>query len=132
MFPLRKVVKKVSPAWGLGTCFVLFILCKRIQYGCIGIGSGMRVPAILYSIKILTPLGFPFPGFKSSDYFPVIPWMFLYLCGYFFNEIFRRHDTWKAAARHKVPVLSAIGSRTIWIYLLHQPVSMLVCSLIFG
>ncbi len=132
MFPLQKVIKKVSPAWGLGICFVLFILCKQIQHGYIGIGGGIQVPAICYSIKILTPFGFPFPGFKSSDYFPMIPWMFLYLCGYFFNGIFREHDTWKAAARFKVPVLSAIGSRTIWIYLLHQPVSMLVCSLVFG
>lgn len=28
--------------------------------------------------------------------------------------------------------LSAIGSRTIWISPLHQPVSILVCSLVFG
>ena len=132
MFPLRKVAKKVSPVWGLGICLVLFILCKRIQYGYIGIGGGMQVPAIFYSIKILTPLGFPFSSFKSSDYFPIIPWMFLYLCGYFFNEIFREHDTWKTAAQYKIPVLSAVGSKTIWIYLLHQPVSMLICSLVFG
>ena len=132
MFPLRKVVKKVPPAWGLGICFVLFILCRRIPYGFLGIGGGMQVPAVFYSIKILTPLGFPFPGFRSSDYFPLVPWIFLYLCGYFSNEIFMENDTWKTAARHKVPVLSAVGSRTIWIYLLHQPVSMLVCSLVFG
>ena len=95
MFPLRRAVKKVSQMWGLGICFVLFILCKRIQYGYIGIGGGMQVPAAFY-------------------------------------EIFRENDTWKTIARHKVPILSAIGSRTIWIYLLHQPVSMLVCSLVFG
>ena len=132
MFPLRKMMKRISPAWGLGICFVLFVLCKRIQYGTIGIGGGMQVPAIFYAIKILTPFGFPYPGFKSSDYFPMLPWMFLYLCGYFFHEIFMEHDTWKTVARYKVPVLSAIGSRTIWIYLLHQPVSMLICSLIYA
>lgn len=131
MFLLRKAVKKVSPVWGLVISFLLFILCKQIQYGYIGIGGGVQVPAMFYSIKILTPLGFPFPGFRSSDYFPMIPWMFLYLCGYFFNEIFRKHDRWEAAALCKIPVLSAVGSRTIWIYLLHQPLSMLVCSLIF-
>lgn len=130
MFPLSKAAKKVSPAWGLGICFALFIFCRRVQYGYIG--TGMQVPAVFYSIKILTPLGFPFPGFESSDYFPIIPWMFLYLCGYFFHEIFSGHDTWKAAARHKIPVLSDIGSRTVWIYLVHQPVSMLICLLVFG
>ncbi len=39
---------------------------------------------------------------------------------------------WQRAARYQVPVLSAVGSRTIWIYLLHQPVCMLVCYLVFG
>lgn len=39
MFPLQKVIKKVSPVWGLGICFVLFILCKQIQHGYIGIGG---------------------------------------------------------------------------------------------
>lgn len=132
MFPLRKLVKNVPPVWGLGSCLLLFVLCKRIQYGYIGVGGGIRVPVCLYSIKILTPFGFPFPGFRSSDYFPIIPWIFLYLCGYFFHGIFMGHDAWKAAARYKIPVLSVIGSRTIWIYLLHQPISMLICMLVFG
>lgn len=133
MFPLRRAAEKVPPAWGLGISFMLFILCKRIQYGGIGIGSHvLRVPDVLYSIKILTPLGFPFPGFRSSDYFPVLPWIFLYLCGYFFHEIFEGHDAWKTIARYRVPFLSVTGSRTIWIYLLHQPISMLVCGLMFG
>lgn len=130
MFPLQKAVKKVPPIWGMGICFLLFLLCKQIQNGYIGIGGGIQVPAILYSIKILTPLGFPFPGFRSSDYFPIIPWIFLYLCGYFFNEIFEEHNEWKAIARYRIPFLSAVGSKTVWIYLIHQPVSMLICSLL--
>lgn len=130
MFPIQKMAKKVVPILGFGICFLLFVLCKRIQYGYIGIGDSIQVPDVLYSIKILTPIGFPFPGVRSSDYFPLIPWMFLYLSGYFFNEIFKEHDKWKAVARHKVPFLSVIGSRTIWIYLFHQPLSMLICSLL--
>lgn len=132
MFPLRKEVRKIHPALGLGICLLLFVLCKRIQYGTIGVGEGLRVPGIFYSVKILTPFGFPFPGFRSSDYFPLIPWMFLYLCGFFAGEIFRGHRRWRRIAECRIPVLSALGSRTIWIYLIHQPVCMLVCGLIFG
>lgn len=131
MFPVRKAVKKVPPVWGLGICLLLFVLCKRIQYGYIGIGISVKVPDIFYNVKVLTPFGFPFPGFRSSDYFPMIPWMFLYLCGYFFNIIFMEHRVWQKAARCRIPFLSAAGSRTIWIYLFHQPLSMLLCSLIF-
>ncbi|WP_334298164.1 heparan-alpha-glucosaminide N-acetyltransferase domain-containing protein [Blautia liquoris] len=91
----------------------------------------MRVPDILYAIKILTPFGFPHAGFRSSDYFPLLPWIFLYLCGFFFHQIFMEHETWKRFAHYKLPCLSVIGSKTIWIYLLHQPLSMLICSLLF-
>lgn len=133
MFPLQKASKKIPPVLGFGISFLLFVLCKQIPYGYIGIGDSMqiRIPEVFYSIKVLTPLGFPFSEFRSSDYFPILPWIFLYLCGYFFNGIFIRWDAWKAIARWKIPFLSAMGSRTIWIYLLHQPVSMLVCGLIF-
>ncbi|MCX4269309.1 MAG: heparan-alpha-glucosaminide N-acetyltransferase domain-containing protein [Lachnospiraceae bacterium] len=130
LVPLQKGIREIPSEWGIGICFLLFIFCRRIQDGFIGMG--IPVWDMLYSIKILTPLGFPFPGFRSSDYFPIIPWLFLYLCGYFFNDIFRKHDTWQLTAQYKVPFLSLIGSRTIWIYLLHQPISMLVCSLLFG
>lgn len=129
MFPLRKILKKVPHVPGFAICLFLFILCKQIQYGHIGIGKLVQIqmPDILYSMKILTPLGFPFLGFRSSDYFPILPWMFLYLCGYFCNGIFMKYEKWQKMARYKIPVLSLLGSRTIWIYLVHQPVSMLIC-----
>lgn len=134
MFPLQKIAKKIPPILGLVSCFFLFIFCKQIQHGHIGIGDMLQVeiPSQLYSIKILTPFGFPFPGFRSSDYFPILPWIFLYLCGYFSNQVFMKHNSWQHLARYKIPLISDIGSRTIWIYLIHQPFSMLICHLIFG
>lgn len=132
MFPLQKVLRRVPRILGSSICLSLFILCKRIQYGWVGIGNLMQMPNILYTVKVLTPFGFPFPGFRSSDYFPILPWIFLYLCGYFFNGICMKYDRVRKLASYKVPVLSALGSRTIWIYLVHQPISMLICEMIFG
>ena len=133
MFLIEKKVKTVSPVWGFGICFILFLLCKRIQHGFVGIGGlfQIKLPEILYSTKILTPFGFPFMGFQSSDYFPILPWIFLFLCGYFFFQIFTQHETWRNFACFKIPFLSMLGSNTIWIYLAHQPLSMLICFIIF-
>lgn len=133
MLPLEKPLRKIPAACGMPICFLLFLLCRQIQFGRIGIPGllQIQVPNLLYRIKILTPLGFPYAGFYSSDYFPVFPWIFLYLCGFYFNRIFMKHNTWQKCARRKLPCLSVLGSKTIWIYLLHQPFSMLVCSLIF-
>ncbi len=134
MFPLHKIFKHIPPMLGLIASFLLFILCKHIQYGYIGIGNlfHIQLPEIFYSIKMLTPFGFPFPGFQSSDYFPLFPWMFLYLCGFFGSKIFMGHFSWQNLACHKIPILSMIGCRTIWIYLIHQPISMLICILLFN
>ena len=132
-FPLEPLCKKIPPIYGMTICFLLFLLCKQIQFGQIGIPGllQIQVPDLLYSIKILTPLGFPHKGFHSSDYFPVFPWIFLYLCGFYLNQIFLKHHTWQTYAQRKLPCLSVLGSKTIWIYLLHQPFSMFVCLLIF-
>lgn len=133
ILPLEKQLKKIPAAYGMAICFLLFLLCKQIQFGQIGIPGllQIQVPNILYSIKILTPLGFPYEGFYSSDYFPIFPWIFLYLCGFYFNQIFMKHIPWQKSAQRKLPCLSVLGSKTIWIYMLHQPLSMLVCLLIF-
>lgn len=132
MFPLGRAIRKIPPFFGFCVCSLLFLLCKRIPYGYVGIGDYvLKVPEVFYAVKILTPFGFPFPGFRSSDYFPLIPWMFLYLCGYFSHGIFEEHSAWQAATRRRIPVLSAIGRRTIRIYLFHQPVCMFLCGLVF-
>ncbi len=133
MFPLEKAAKKIPPVWGMAASFALFILCRQIPHGFLGIGNLVQIqlPKVLYSIKVLTPFGFPYPDFYSSDYFPILPWMFLFLCGFFLNRIFMGHISWRRAACRKIKFLSALGSKAIWIYLVHQPVIMVVCMMLF-
>lgn len=133
MFPLQKVLKRLHPVLGTVLSFCLFILCKQIPNGFIGIGKLFQIhlPSMLYSTSILTIFGFPFQGFVSSDYFPILPWMFLYLCGYFVNKILMEYKSWEQVAQFKIPILSRCGRKTIWIYMLHQPVIMLLCFLLF-
>ncbi len=133
MFPLEKAAEKIPSVLGLGVCIFCFIFFKNIQYKTLGLGDVVQIhlPDFLYSIKILTPLGFPYPGFVSSDFFPILPWMFLYLGGYFFGRIFMEHSGWHSFACKKIPFFSALGRRAIWVYLFHQPVCMLVCMFIF-
>ena len=44
MFPLQKLVKKVSPAWGFGICFVLFILSLSLYNKFKGTPTGSPSP----------------------------------------------------------------------------------------
>lgn len=130
--PLERGLKHVSPVLGLAPCFLLFLLLRRVDGGVIGVGPFMLcLPEGLYRFRLLAPLGFPDPGFRSSDYFPLLPWYLLFLCGWFLGQIFESRADWQRTARVKVPVLSAIGRKTVWVYMLHQPVLMGICMLIF-
>ena len=62
----------------------------------------------------------------------MLPWYLLFLCGWFLGQIFEARADWQHAAKIKIPGLSAIGRKTIWVYMLHQPVLMGLCMLIFG
>lgn len=122
--PSDWLLRRVPPAAGLAAAFLLFLLTRDLELGYIGI-AGHRlaeVPGILYTWRPMTVLGFPYPGFRSSDYFPMMPWYFLFLCGYYLQQLFRRSPAAMRAARARIPLLSAAGKRTVWIYLLHQPV----------
>lgn len=131
--PLERLLNRIPPVPGILACLLLFFQFQHVQNGYLGFGSLelVRLPDFLYECRLLTPAGFPFPGFASSDYFPWLPWFFLYLTGYFLGVIFRRNSVWQAAARRPLPLLSAIGRKSIWIYLLHQPICMLICMAIF-
>lgn len=73
-------------------------------------------------IPYLYMFGFAAPDFASPDYFPLFPWFFLYPLGAWAGRYIRegRLPQWFYTCR--VPVLPALGRRTLLIYMLHQPV----------
>lgn len=134
MIPLEPVLRRIPAAIGLVAAFALFVVFKDVQLGYLGVPGVFRLdlPDWLYDCRVLTPFGFPFPGFRSSDYFPILPWLFLYICGYFLNRLVMAIRPLQSVARHGLAPLSTVGRYSIWIYLIHQPVCMLICMLVFG
>ena len=134
MIPMEPVLRRIPAAIGLVATFALFVVFKDVQLGYLGVPGVFRLdlPDWLYDCRVLTPFGFPFPGFRSSDYFPILPWLFLYICGYFLNRLVMAIRPLQSVARHGLAPLSTVGRYSIWIYLSHQPVCMLACMLLFG
>ena len=115
-------IRAITASLGLILALLLFMFTRDITDGYLGFGAlQFPLPEWLYVFRPLTILGFPYPGFTSSDYFPVLPWFFLFLAGYWFWELVSCRDTLSGFFRIKLPVLSRLGQKTIWIYLLHQP-----------
>ncbi len=130
---LRDLLDRPLPAVGMAASIALFALTYGIPDGYIGLFS-LRLfdlPALLYGCKYLAFLGFPSKDFYSADYFPLLPWLFLYLFGYFLWRYVRARG-WDGLFRRDLPALSFIGRHSLVIYMVHQPLLYLLCAAVFG
>ena len=111
---------------------ILFILTKYIPNGYVGIRNRpfVMLPDSLYKNAFLIPFGFPTPDFVSGDYFPIIPWLFLYFCGYHLNEILISNNRFLDLAKKRIPMLSSLGKHSLLIYLIHQPICYAIAILL--
>ncbi|MVB10935.1 hypothetical protein CAFE_16360 [Caprobacter fermentans] len=113
-------------------CFALYFLTRGVPRGFLGCGPGFGIPLPggLYTFAWLAPLGFPGPGFKSSDYFPVLPWIFVFAAGTFVGKLAKAGRFPEIAYRPQVPILSWFGRHALVLYLFHQPVIYGLCLLL--
>ena len=84
------------------------------------------------SAKWLYPLGFMAPGFRSADYFPLLPWFFLFLIGTALGGWCLTHRDNKLLAAPLPKALTWPGRHSLIIYVLHQPVLYGISWLIWG
>lgn len=135
MILLDRFLKKVSPLPGAVGSFVLFLVTKRINKGYLGFGEWKlaALPESWYQGNIAAYLGFTPTDFYSTDYFSLIPWIFLFITGYFLFHICKRKNILECAfLQWKIPVCGFLGQHSLLIYLLHQPVLFLFGSIILG
>jgi len=70
----------------------------------------------------LSILGWSQPGFRSFDYFPLLPWIFVFLLGTWAGIYIKERKLPKWFYEIKPPIFPAIGRKSLLIYILHQPV----------
>lgn len=76
----------------------------------------------LANTEILFPLGFASSSFSSSDYFPLLPWFFLFLSGYYLGNYNKYKNQLLEKIKIKENILAKIGRHSFEIYLAHQVV----------
>ncbi len=132
-YALRKPLGHIPPLVGMLVSFLLFSFLYGVPNGYVGFFKTRLavLPSELYFTDFLAPVGLPSLGFRSSDYFPLIPWLFLFICGWFFWRFIKEHE-WDGVFRFNIPVLSFIGRYSLIIYMAHQPILYLICAAIFG
>lgn len=135
LFELVKPAADRIPAKAAAVIWtVLFILTFRMpETHIIGIPGlfGAALPRILQNTPYLFALGFPDGYFYSADYFPMIPWFFVFLIGTVIGVPIKNHRLPEKFYTVRIPFFAAAGRNTLLIYLLHQPVIYGLLTLFF-
>lgn len=121
--PLCKWLLRVPAAAGAAGSFLLFLLTKPLPYGGLGLGDALlwRLPAALYSQRWTFPLGLMGPGFYSADYFPLLPWLFLFWTGMYLWRALSARWGVRLAGLRPAPGLGWLGRHSLAVYMVHQP-----------
>ena len=119
---LEPLLKKVMSAVGLAVSAVLFALTYHLDERWLGFG-GLRLalPDAWYANYFTAFFGFPPFDFYSTDYFALLPWLFLFWAGYFLHGVVGRARM-EPLRRSVCPALGWMGRHSLLLYLLHQPV----------
>lgn len=124
---LQKVLAKVPFCPGIIVCAVLFLLTCGLVFaevpyiGVPGIPS-LQVCALSENYRFGFPFGFRSPDFASADYFPLLPWVFMFLAGTFLGRFAKAGRFPEFMYKSRVPFFSWIGRHALIIYVAHQPV----------
>lgn len=119
---LEPLLKKVMPAVGLAVSAVLFAVCYPVGLGWVGLGGWkLMLPQSLYANYFTAFFGFYPDWFYSTDYFGLLPWLFLFWAGYYLHKAVGRRRM-EPLRRSVCPALGWMGRHSLLLYLLHQPV----------
>ena len=73
---------------------------------------------------LLLPLGFTYPGFRSEDYFPLFPYLAVFIAGIIANKLYYYKGRSLFKFNLESRLLEKISRNSLLIYVLHQPVLM--------
>ncbi len=129
-----KYLLKIPVKIAVPICIVLFVLTRGISSGYLGPVKelGIALPRVIYDAGLLFPLGFIKPGFQSMDYFPLLPWLFVFLAGAYIGKYAVEDRMPDFFYKTHCKPLAWCGRYTLWIYVLHQPIMLGIFLLIFG
>jgi uncharacterized membrane protein len=125
----------------LGVCMILWALFKKCPTWLLALlGIAMVILGLYLRGRItasdywLIPLGFLPPRFATSDYFPLFPNLGYFLLGSTLGRtVYRKKESLLPQVNQNhfpVRFFSFCGRQSLLIYLAHQPILALVCSLL--
>ena len=117
----------------LGVCMLLWPVFRKLPHWALALIGTVLVCVGLYlktmdnvDVFWLMPLGLPWKGFASSDYFPILPYLGFFLVGSALGKsVYRKKETLLPKMNDQNIIIRSLrlcGKHSLWIYLLHQPI----------
>ena len=125
---LRPLLDKIGAPAGIIISVMLYIFTVDIGTGHVGFPRLLEfeIPSRFYLCKWLLPLGLPNFTVNSADYFPILPWIFVFLVGTYIGIYAKEGRFPKFAYKSRVPAFQFLGRHSLLIYLVHQPILYLI------
>ena len=120
---LQPILIKVNPNILNPILIIVFILTFNVRKGYVGVGDlfTINIPESIYQYDWIYSIGFPNSSFISYDYFPMLPWAFMFMLGISLGRNWKTNPN-PILKKSYLPTLSVIGSHTLIIYVAHQPI----------
>lgn len=131
--PLKKILDKLPAGIFAFISFALFFVTFEVRNHYAGwyFVRLFELPEALYKNYLTASLGFPFYGFATSDYYPLLPWIFMFFFGFFLWNVMKKSDSLMKILNFRIRFLEKIGQMSLYIYVLHQPVVLGILFLVF-
>lgn len=119
-----KWLRKIPPSAGMAVSVLVFVVTRNVNEGGLGFGKWnlCRLPQLLYKNLFTSFLGFPYEDFFSTDYFSLVPWLFLFMAGYFTSLCLGRKNRMGWLVKSAIRPVEWMGKHSLVIYMVHQPV----------
>ena len=130
---LDKPIRKVPWVLGFAIMIVFFWLFRYwLTAGTISVWGDVAwtLPAKAFEQKWLFPIGIQHPDFFSADYFPMIPYVFVFYMGAFLGDPVSNGKVPEFAYPVHSKILLWLGQKCFLIYLLELPIIFLVLEFI--
>ncbi len=127
---LKPISDRFRFSWAaIAACTVLYLCTMGISRGYLGFSPqlGVQLPSSLYQTNWLAPLGIYNSVFRSSDYFALFPWIFVFAAGTFLGKLAALGRFPAFTYQSRVPFFSWLGRNALILYIVHQPVIYGVC-----
>ncbi|QUH26707.1 heparan-alpha-glucosaminide N-acetyltransferase [Serpentinicella alkaliphila] len=122
----------------LGISIIFYEFIRKLNTNFLALLAGLTIWLGTIFIDSRTELGFLFPiglinmNFYSADYYPLFPWFGVFLLGAIVGKALYSNKSGYVKFNNNKNIVNKLGQRTLVIYLIHQPLILVVLRVLLN